>query len=464
MRWLLLLTAMIPLVVAAGCDESNPAKVSAASQEATSAQKAAVPPSQSQKEGLCQEHGVLEALCTKCNPKLAVIFQAKGDWCAEHEFPESICPQCHPERGGRPAVDVTIDEAPADGTLVILKTLDTARMAGIETAKALPGQQRSEILAPAVITYDATRVAQVNARSAGVIKQVFADIGTRVAAGAPLAVIESAAVSGDQSRLAAAQTRVRVMDANYRREVELGQKGVSAKREVLAAEQEYREAVAELEALQASLRVMGAGGSGGRYTLKAPLAGVVTERRATLDGYVETQAPLFEIVDTSIMWAELALAEADLGTVASGMPVIITVAGLEGREFGGIISFIAPLVDPQTRTAKARVRLANPEGLLRANMYGDARIQVAEASTSSAVPRDAVQRAKSVKLVFVRKSVNEFEARRVEVASNSGGGELVQLASGVEPGEEIVVAGSFFLKTETLRDSIGAGCCELDQK
>ena len=68
---------------------------------------------------LCRAHGVLEAVCPKCNPKLAAVFQAKGDWCAEHGFPESFCPLCHPERGGRPVAEVASaapeGEPPAHG-------------------------------------------------------------------------------------------------------------------------------------------------------------------------------------------------------------------------------------------------------------------------------------------------------------------------------------------------------------
>jgi cobalt-zinc-cadmium efflux system membrane fusion protein len=296
-----------------------------------------------------------------------------------------------------------------------------------------------------------------------VVKRLSVDIGSQVTAGDPLAVIESAEVGGDQSRLAAAKARVRMTETNFRREAELEKKGISSKKEVLAAEQEYEEAMAELESLKGSLNVVGAAESGGLYTLKAPFAGVVTKRTASIAGYVETQAPLFEIVDTSSMWAELALPEKALGLVTDGMPVVITVGALEGREFRGTITYIAPLVDPQTRTAKARVRLDNPEGLLRANMYGEAHIFVGQSASIAEVPRDAVQRAKTVNLVFVRLAENEFEARRVEMGPRSGDGETVQLASGVQPGEEIVVAGSFFLKTETLGDAIGAGCCEVEQ-
>ena len=459
MRRLLIPVTLVLLAVASGCGKQDAAKALEA------AKSTAAEPKKEAEAGLCKEHGVLESLCTKCNPKLAPIFQAKGDWCAEHGFPESVCPICHPERGGKPAMDVAGDDAPPDGTKVILKGSDTARLAGIETTKAVAGRGTSEIIAPVVINYDATKVAQVTARAPGVVKRVSTDIGAWVSAGTALAVIESAAVSSDQSRLTAARSRVQMAETTYRRESELEKKGISAKREVQAAHQSLREATAELESLQASLRGVGANnGSGGRYTVKAPVSGVVTQRTVSIDRYVDSQTLLFEIVDTSSMWAEVALPEAELGTVKAGTKVVITMDGLGGRDYRGSIAHIAPVIDPQTRTAKARVKLANPNGLLRANMYGQARISAGGNHSSTAVPRGAIQRAKSVKLAFVRLAPNEFEARRVQVASNHGSGDLVEIASGVEVGEEIVVAGSFLLKTETLKDSIGAGCCEVDNK
>jgi cobalt-zinc-cadmium efflux system membrane fusion protein len=459
MRRILIPVTLVILVVASGCGKKEAAKTS------EKAKQAAAEPKKEAEAGLCKEHGVLEALCAKCNPKLAPIFQAKGDWCAEHGFPESVCPICHPERGGKPAMDVAGDDAPPDGTKVILRGNDIAGLAGIETTKAVAGRDTAEIVAPVIITYDATRLAQVTARAPGVVKQLSADIGSWVSAGASLAVIESATVSGDQSRLTAARSRVETAEASYRRESDLERKGISAKKEVQAAQQALRDATAELESLQASLRGVGANnGSGGRYTVKASVSGVVTQRTVSLDRYVDTQTPLFEIVDTSSMWAEIAVPEAELGTIKTGMKVTITMDGLGGREYRSAIVHIAPVIDPQTRTAKARVKLANPGGLLRANMYGQARITAGGSRSSAAVPRGAIQRAKSVKLAFVKLSQNEFEARRVLVASNHGSGDLVEIASGVEVGEEIVVAGSFLLKTETLKDSIGAGCCEVDTK
>jgi cobalt-zinc-cadmium efflux system membrane fusion protein len=93
-------------------------------------------------EGMCAEHGVLEVICTKCNPKLIPVFQAKGDWCAEHEFPESICPACHPERGGRPAMELATDEAPPNGLRVKLQSSEVARAVGIRTEPAISSRGR----------------------------------------------------------------------------------------------------------------------------------------------------------------------------------------------------------------------------------------------------------------------------------------------------------------------------------
>src|SRR5690349_15373415 len=145
---LLLLAAALP-----GCRGGG----DAASEEA-----AARPAATAGEGAMCKEHGVLEAVCTKCNPALVAVFKAKGDWCEEHGFPESFCPLCHPERGGRPAANVdTSNDGPADGTMVRLRTKDTARLAGIGVSKAVEQPTRRELEVTARVVYDAARVAQV---------------------------------------------------------------------------------------------------------------------------------------------------------------------------------------------------------------------------------------------------------------------------------------------------------------
>lgn len=412
---------------------------------------------------MCAEHGVLEALCTKHHPALAAIFQAKGDWCPEHGFPESICPLCHPERGGRPAADVDVadkdDGAPADGTKVKLKSAELATKAGIVTVPAIERANGPSINAVARVVYDAAKVALVNARAAGVVRELRVDVGTRVQRGQALAVIESAAVGADRSSLQAARARLLVAESTAARERELVAKGISAQKDLQQAEQEREAASADVAAVESALGVIGSGpGAAGFYTLTAPLSGIVVQRNVAIGQTISVEPMLFQIVDPTAMWAEIDVNERDLGVVASGQQVELTVDALPARRFTGKIDYIAPIIDARTRTAQARVAIDNKDGVLRAQMFGNARITVGGDHASVMVPRDAVQRAKTVHVVFVKTAPAQFEARRVALGLEDG--DLVEITKGIKAGEDVVTVGSFFLKTETLKDAIGAGCCD----
>ncbi|MEK7316627.1 MAG: efflux RND transporter periplasmic adaptor subunit, partial [Candidatus Eisenbacteria bacterium] len=94
-----LVALVVPLAFAMGCGNGQaPAKLERGAAVAPTSGSAMA-------ADLCSEHGVLRVVCTKCNPKLAVIFRANGDFCEEHGLPLSLCPIHHPERGGRPLVD-----------------------------------------------------------------------------------------------------------------------------------------------------------------------------------------------------------------------------------------------------------------------------------------------------------------------------------------------------------------------
>jgi cobalt-zinc-cadmium efflux system membrane fusion protein len=139
--------------------------------------------------------------------------------------------------------------------------------------------------------------------------------------------------------------------------------------------------------------------------------------------------------------------------------VTVIVDGME-RQFQGTVDFISPIVDPGTRTVRARAAIDNTAGHLRANMYARVSIATQAATSSILVPRQSVQEAKGAKLVFVRLGEDEFETRRVNVTPV--GDDLFAIAENIRVGEDVVTTGSFLLKTETLKESIGAGCCEVE--
>jgi len=432
------------LVLLTSC---GPAENEPATSEATAA---------SGPDAMCAEHGVLEAVCTLCNPALIPVFRARGDFCEEHGLPESVCPVCHPEAGGRPSQAVEGDGAPADGTRVRLASPELAERAGISVVEASAAPDHREVAATARVTFDPSLVARVNPRAPGVVRAIHADIGDRVAPGDALVTIASAQVGAAGTRVSAARSRLDVAEANLERAAQL--EGVVSQRDRLRAQQERDDARAELAALRASLGVVGRT-RGAEYTLTAPIPGVVTRRAATMGSFVGDDVVLFEIADASRVWIEIEVPEDQIAGVAPGQPVVVTMDALAGRTFEGALHYLAPEIDPHTRTALGRVPLDNPDGSLRAHMFGRARVQVPRAAAAVVVPRDAVQRARGATLVFVREAPELYEARRVEVLELPADPEHVEVRGRVEPGDEVVVDGAFLLRTETVSDSIGAGCC-----
>lgn len=413
---------------------------------------------------MCAEHGVLEALCTKCNPKLAAVFQAKGDWCPEHGFPESICPTCHPERGGRPSVEVSdldSDPSPPDGIRVRLASVEVGDVAGLRTVPAQAAKAEVPVVATVTIAYDATKVAHLNPRVAGVIRSLVADVGTRVAAGEVLATIESAAISEGHAKIDAARARLTLARANLSRMTQLSKEGGASLRDLGEARREHDAARAEHAGLKASIAVVGET-VGATYRLESPIAGVVTRRTASTGAFVDTRDVLFEVVDTTTVWAEIEVPERELALIHEDMPVILTVEAIPERSFHGRITYVAPEVDARSRTVLARALLDNPDRVLRANMFGRATLSAPrptnEEPTAVIVPASALQAAKEVHLVFVRVAPDLFEGRRVVPGRVLPDGNI-EVRGRLNAGEPIVSEGSFLLKTETLKGSIGAGCC-----
>lgn len=413
---------------------------------------------------MCAEHGVLEALCTQCHPALVAVFRANGNYCEEHGFPESICPVCHPERGGRPPADVeaalAADEPPADGLLVRLATPELAASIGIQVEEVVAAEDFEEFSATAQIAYQTARVARLDARAPGLVRTVHVGVGDHVEADAPLVTLASPLVAADRARVEGARTRVRVAEAAVERREALGD--IVATRDRMDSERERDEARSELAALTASAGSVGRGGRGAEYVLRTPIAGVVTEMLASVGTSAAPGDVLVEVVDPSEVWVDIELPEADAGAVRAGTPVRIEV-GDPPRAIDTTLDYVAPEINPRTRTVRARASLRNDDGSLLAHAFARALVRTPRGEPAWRVPRDAVQRAHGASLVFVQIAPEVFEVRRIEVLHESSDGASLEIAGRLALGERVVVDGAFLLRTETLRDSIGAGCCEVEE-
>lgn len=404
----------------------------------------------------CLEHAVPESKCTKCNPSLIPQFRAANDFCDEHGFPESVCPVCNPQKPPAGA-----ERSAIEARVVRFRSPDMERLAGLQTVTASSGKASATVECAARIAFDADKVADVRAITPGIVRRVHATLGAEVTRGALLFELESTRVGEIQGALQAARERARTAQANLTRQQDLREAQIVAARQLELAEQELASARSEVQTAEATLRLTGAAQStpSGRYTLSAPLAGTVVRRPAVVGLLATDSESLATIADTSIMWALCEVPESRASDVELGQQVTIRVPGKDDRSIDGKVTWLAAEVDPRTRTVAARAEVPNESGLLRANQFVSARIEVGAPREAVTVPRVAVQRVDDLEVVFVRTSAGVYEPR---VVKRFGESENVQVEGRVHPGDEVVTTGAVLLKTEIIPGSIGAGCCEVE--
>jgi len=531
----------------------------------------------------CFEHGVPDAVCTRCNAALIPGFKAAHDWCAEHGLPESQCTLCHPEvrekwASLRPQSDSSAQASASDLALERVPRLLTAtsdpvcqvdtlrvrfldpsvvRKAGIEVETVQPRRISAAIDVPAEVEFDAKRVTRITPRVAGIVREVAAEIGDVVEAGDLLAVIDSPALgeaksqyierqqtyllaeadrerietiyAGQQrmleaatagatteevrqrlegvpvgeakARLLPAHAELQLARAEAAREAKLLEKKISSERDyetaqsaLAAAEAAYlatREEIAftsereqitadrawqtarmSLEAAQRQLHILGLSDEQvqaigtkpdaqlSRYELRSPASGRIVELSVAPGEAVEASDVLFVAADNSTMWLVADVYERDLLLLREGAPVLFTVDGLPGLSFEGRLDWISSQVDDRTRTVRVRADLPNENGLLRAKMFGLARLIVHDDANVLSVAAQAVQTDGCCQLVFVREDDTVFAPRKVVLGASANG--HVEVLKGLAEGEVVATTGSFLMKTEILKGNIGAGCCDVD--
>jgi membrane fusion protein, heavy metal efflux system len=247
---------------------------------------------------------------------------------------------------------------------------------GIEVEAAGPARIRSEIALPGEIEADATRLARVTPRFAGVVTDLRVVEGAWVEKGEVLARLES--------------------------------------NESLTA-----------------------------FDLRAPLAGTIVERNATLGEILSGERPAFVIADLRNVWVELSVSERDLARVRVGQSVRIHSPGI--GESMGAVSYLSPMLREETRTALARVALPNPDGSWRPGLFVTGSVVTGEVDAAVVVPLEAVQRIDRQAMVFVD-SEEGLLPRPVKLGTADSS--RVEVISGLVAGERFVAAGGFLLKSE----------------
>lgn len=331
------------------------------------------------------------------------------------------------------------------------------RDAGLAWAPA-----RRQALAPTVwvageIQADPDRVVEVAAKVAGLLETVEFREGDRVTEGQVLATIRAPGLGGMRADQASLQARAASARANLARLETLAQRGMAAQQELAAARAEASALQAEAAAAGQRLQALGLGKDGKPtgFALRAPRAGVVTRRGVVAGQAVLAEQAIATIVDLDEVWFVARVFEHTLDRVELGAAAEVRLNALPDARFTGAIAYIAPQTDPGARTIVARIPLANPAQRLRLGLFGAATIAVPDpdgrppGAEVLAVPREAVTDVGGQPALFVRRGDGAFELHRVVLGASAPG--LVEIAAGLDEGEDVVTRGAFTLKSVLLK-------------
>jgi membrane fusion protein, heavy metal efflux system len=361
----------------------------------------------------------------------------------------------HAETPAKRAGEVVLDDA-------------RRRNAGIATQAVETRALRESIEAPGKLAPDQERTWRVGALTAGRIAEVLVNVGDRVRKGQVIAQVYSHEVHESRAAYRRADTEVqravaaeqhaqRVRD-RARRLFELK---AASREQVESAENEYRAAQAQVESARTNVDTarhhvvefldVGIEGSD-NIPVRAPAAGVVTERKVTQGTVVSPGDEIATITDPSSIWMIAAANEADLSHLRVGQSVRVRVRAWPEEPFRGRILRMGEQMDPATRTLQVRVGLPNPGGRLKPEMYAIAEIESTRGRDALFLPDAAVQDVGGHKVVFVESTPGHFQTRAVETGRNVEG--AVEITAGLKRGEQVVVKGAFALKSQLLASSL----------
>jgi len=317
----------------------------------------------------------------------------------------------------------------------------------------------------------------VGVRTEGAVAEVYAGLGDHVKKGQVLARYHADQVHDLRAQYRSATANLNKAKAgaalaqrNYERmQTLLGLKAASAqqveqaKQDLVSAEAEVQSAQSDVDRardlLEHDLHVRADAPSGNRdeigdeVPILAPATGYVIEKRVTPGKSVSpSEGDAFVIGDLAQVWMLVSVRPEHLSELRVGQAATVTLPGMSGQRFSGKIMYLGQEFDATTRAMQARIVLDNRGNLLRPEMLANAEISTGSRKPTILVVSDAVQQINGQDAVFVRTAADRFVVRAVRIGETVNG--KTPVLEGLKPGEQIVVRGSFILKSQLLRASM----------
>lgn len=365
--------------------------------------------------------------------------------------PMVTSPKPAKDQMGMDYVPVYEDEAvpPKGGAAEGLSTVrageDVIRRSGVQTAPAVRAAAGRKIRTVGIVVPDETRVRRVQTKVEGWIERLYVNFtGQYVAAGEPLASIYSPELLATQEEYLRAKKTAGRFTASPDPEVRsIGEDLVRSARRRLQLYDVPESFIAQLEKRGTPQKAV---------TIAAPFGGYVTAKAVFEGQKVEPGMELFTLADLSKVWIEASLYENEAAAAAVGKEATLSLPQQPGLALTGKVTFVSPVISPESRTLTVRFEFPNPGLVLKPQMYADVSLTL-DASSGVIVPDAALMDTGLRTVVFVETAPGTFEPRAVSVGVRGEG--TAEILAGVREGELVAVKANFLLDSESrLRSAI----------
>ncbi len=342
------------------------------------------------------------------------------------------CPICHMEL-------TPIDPDKFTGEIAIDPVV--VQNMGVRIAPVTTGPLTRTINTVGTVDYNEQTVRDVNIKVSGWIEKLHVDfVGAGVKAGEPLFDLYAPQLYAAQEEyLLALKNKGQIGSPNAPEAA----KGASNLLDAARTRLEF------FDITDDQIDELGKAGSPSKtMTIRSPYTGVVIDKNANEGLKVDPGMRVFRIADLSRVWVMVTLYEYQLPYVQVGQEATMSLAYIPGQTFEGKVIYIYPYLDTKTREVQVRLEFENPQGLLKPGMFANVELHNTLAAEATLAPRSAVIDTGERQVAFVSRGEGKFEPRDVKLGIETGD-DMIQIITGLKPGEMVVTSGEFLLDSES---------------
>jgi cobalt-zinc-cadmium efflux system membrane fusion protein len=317
-------------------------------------------------------------------------------------------------------------------------------LATTQMATALLEPVKSELAFYGKITADNNKLIEIFPLVGGNVTKVYVELGDYVQKGQLLATIRSTEVAGFEKDAEDAKSDLAVARNNYKVAQELYAGKLNTDREVLEAKSLLEKAQSQSQRVRTTSSVYNIK-PGAIYEVRSPLSGFIIEKDINQDMQLRSDKSdnLFDVAEINDVWALANISETEIGKVHLGDNATVTTLSYPDRKFMGKVDKIYNIIDPDTKAMKARVKLANPDFLLKPEMRATVQLSYTENQEMVSVPAEAIIFDKEKNQVVLFRSKNDLEVREVQVFRQVGNRTYIR--QGLQAGDKVLTANSLFI-------------------